>query len=77
MTVAKHRTYAKSDIRAKKKETNTLEVYSSVHFNETPPRKFALSLPFEAVKDLEFIGCSVIFHENCTCNDTYRAPYIG
>ena len=75
MIVANHRTYAKFDFRTMKKKTNTLELYSFVLYIETPPRRFVFSWPFRAVKDLEFIGCSVISHKNLIGTGTYRAPY--
>ena len=61
----------------KKKETNTIEFYRSVHFNKTLPPVSVLSWPFRFVKHLDFIACSVIFRKNLIFHDTYLAPYTG
>ena len=61
MIVSKHRVDGNFDIGPKKKATKTLEKYSFVHFNETPPRGFVFSWPLTVFKDLQCMGYLVIF----------------
>ena len=78
MLVPNHPAQSKSDLRTQKKETNTLELYSSLLLNETPPRRLVISCHLWPYIRLGVYRVLEAFStKKLISNDTDRAPYTG